>query len=113
GVHATLPSTCWIPRGSCWHRGGAGEEISVGSTQSSHRSHGHHNDRHGFDRRGGNDNHRGSNNNNNNSSSNNRHQGECRRAAGTCFKCGQASHLQKDCRKNTTTSTSGQADKKP
>nr|GFB22044.1 zinc finger, CCHC-type, retrotransposon Gag domain protein [Tanacetum cinerariifolium] len=42
-----------------------------------------------------------------------RHQGECRRAAGTCFKCGQAGHLQKDCKKNTTTSTSGQADKKP
>nr|GEW92146.1 hypothetical protein [Tanacetum cinerariifolium] len=42
-----------------------------------------------------------------------RHQGECRRAAGTCFKCGQAGHLQKDCRKNTTTSTTGRADKKP
>nr|GFC43186.1 putative reverse transcriptase domain-containing protein [Tanacetum cinerariifolium] len=42
-----------------------------------------------------------------------RHQGECRRAAGTCFKCGQAGHLQKDCKKNTTTSTSGQADRKP
>nr|GFC90007.1 hypothetical protein [Tanacetum cinerariifolium] len=42
-----------------------------------------------------------------------RHQGECRRAAGTCFKCGQAGHLQKDCKKNTTTSTSVQADKKP
>nr|GFB14751.1 hypothetical protein [Tanacetum cinerariifolium] len=42
-----------------------------------------------------------------------RHQGECRRAAGTCFKCGQAGHLQKDCRKNTTTSTFGHADKKP
>nr|GFA94301.1 hypothetical protein [Tanacetum cinerariifolium] len=39
--------------------------------------------------------------------------GECRRAAGTCFKCGQAGHLQKDCKKNTTASTSGQADKKP
>nr|GFC87739.1 putative reverse transcriptase domain-containing protein [Tanacetum cinerariifolium] len=39
--------------------------------------------------------------------------GECRRAAGTCFKCGQAGHLQKDCKKNATTSTSGQADKKP
>nr|GFD24556.1 hypothetical protein [Tanacetum cinerariifolium] len=25
-----------------------------------------------------------------------RHPGECRRAAGTCFKCGQAGHLQKD-----------------
>nr|GFD29785.1 hypothetical protein [Tanacetum cinerariifolium] len=32
---------------------------------------------------------------------------------GTCFKCGQAGHLQKDCKKNTTTSTSGQPDKKP
>nr|GFD21804.1 hypothetical protein [Tanacetum cinerariifolium] len=40
-----------------------------------------------------------------------RHPGECRRAAGTCFKCGQTSHLQKDCEKNTTVSTSGQADK--
>nr|GFD04948.1 putative reverse transcriptase domain-containing protein [Tanacetum cinerariifolium] len=35
------------------------------------------------------------------------------RAAGTCFKCGQAGHLQKDCKKNTTASSSGQADKKP
>nr|GFD10175.1 hypothetical protein [Tanacetum cinerariifolium] len=42
-----------------------------------------------------------------------RHLGECRQAAGTCFKCGQAGHLQKDCKKNTTASTSGQADKKP
>nr|GEY12480.1 hypothetical protein [Tanacetum cinerariifolium] len=42
-----------------------------------------------------------------------RHPGECRRAAGTCFKCGQTGHLQKDCKKNTAASTSGQADKKP
>nr|GEY49446.1 hypothetical protein [Tanacetum cinerariifolium] len=42
-----------------------------------------------------------------------RHLGECRRAVGTCFKCGQAGHLQKDCKKNTTASTSGQDDKKP
>nr|GFB24049.1 putative reverse transcriptase domain-containing protein [Tanacetum cinerariifolium] len=42
-----------------------------------------------------------------------RHPGECRRAAGTCFKCGQAGHLQKDCKKNTIASTSSQADKKP
>nr|GFC30711.1 hypothetical protein [Tanacetum cinerariifolium] len=42
-----------------------------------------------------------------------RHPGECHRAAGTCFKCVQAGHLQKDCKKNTTASTSGQADKKP
>nr|GFB68038.1 DNA-binding protein HEXBP-like [Tanacetum cinerariifolium] len=41
-----------------------------------------------------------------------RHPGECRRAAGTYFKCGQTGHLQKDCKKNTTASTSGQADKK-
>nr|GFC97995.1 hypothetical protein [Tanacetum cinerariifolium] len=42
-----------------------------------------------------------------------RHPGECRRAAGTCFKCGQVGHLQKDCKKNTTAGTHGQADKKP
>nr|GFC70953.1 hypothetical protein [Tanacetum cinerariifolium] len=42
-----------------------------------------------------------------------RHPGECRRATSTYFKCGQAGHLQKDCKKNTTTSTSRQADKKP
>nr|GFD38951.1 retrotransposon Gag protein [Tanacetum cinerariifolium] len=34
-----------------------------------------------------------------------RHPGECRQAAGTCFKCGQAGHLQKDCKKNTTAVT--------
>nr|GFC33547.1 hypothetical protein [Tanacetum cinerariifolium] len=42
-----------------------------------------------------------------------RHPGECRQAAGTCFKCGQIGHLHKDCKKNTAASTSGQADKKP
>nr|GFC14492.1 hypothetical protein [Tanacetum cinerariifolium] len=42
-----------------------------------------------------------------------RHPGECHRAAGTCLKCGQTGHLQKDYKKNTTASTSGQADKKP
>ncbi|GJZ99951.1 hypothetical protein Tco_0672502 [Tanacetum coccineum] len=42
-----------------------------------------------------------------------RHPGECRRTAGTCFKCGQAGHLQRDCKKNTGASSSGHADKKP
>nr|GEZ41569.1 eukaryotic translation initiation factor 4E [Tanacetum cinerariifolium] len=42
-----------------------------------------------------------------------KHPGECHQAAGTCFKCGQTGHLQKDCKKNTATSTYGQADKKP
>nr|GFB50898.1 hypothetical protein [Tanacetum cinerariifolium] len=36
-----------------------------------------------------------------------RHPGECLRAVGTCFKCGQTGHLQKDCKKNTAASTSG------
>nr|GFC22652.1 putative reverse transcriptase domain, aspartic peptidase domain protein [Tanacetum cinerariifolium] len=34
-------------------------------------------------------------------------------ATGTCFKCGQAGHLQKDHKKNTNASTYGLADKKP
>nr|GFC34150.1 hypothetical protein [Tanacetum cinerariifolium] len=89
----------------------SGDRHHPTSQQSSHRNHGHNNDRHGSDRRSGGDNHRSSNNNY--SGNNNRHPGECRRAAGTCFKCGQAGHLQKDCKKNTTASTSGQADKKP
>nr|GFB71072.1 hypothetical protein [Tanacetum cinerariifolium] len=108
----------------------SGDRHQPTTQQSSHRSHGHNNDRHGSDRRGGSDNHHSSNNNysgsNNRNSSNGRDQrnrghqsnrsansGECRRAAGTCFKCGQAGHLQKDCKMNTTASTSGQADKKP
>nr|GFC05057.1 zinc finger, CCHC-type, retrotransposon Gag domain protein [Tanacetum cinerariifolium] len=83
---------------------------AAGTEESSHRNYGHNNDRHGSDRRSGSDNHRS---NNNYSGSNNRHPGECRQAAGTCFKCGQAGNLQKDYKKNTTASTSGQDDKKP
>nr|GFC46703.1 hypothetical protein [Tanacetum cinerariifolium] len=79
----------------------SGDRHQPTTQQSSHRNHDHNHDRHGSDRRGGSDNHLNSNNNysgNNNS---------------TCFKCGQTGHLKKDCKKNTTTSTSGQADKKP
>nr|GFC96287.1 hypothetical protein [Tanacetum cinerariifolium] len=65
----------------------SGDRHQPTTQHSSHRNHSPNNDRHGSDRR------------------------ECRRAAGTCFKCGQAGHLQKDCKKNTTASTSGQADK--
>nr|GFC20619.1 hypothetical protein [Tanacetum cinerariifolium] len=117
----------------------SGDRHQPTSQQSSHRKHGHNNDRHRSDRRGGGDNHRSNNNyssNNNrnfdngrdeknrgqqsNRSANSvcttcgrRHPGECHRAVGTCFKSGQAGHLQKDYKKNTTASTSGQADKKP
>nr|GEZ18536.1 hypothetical protein [Tanacetum cinerariifolium] len=115
----------------------SGDRHQPTSQQSSHRNHGHNNDRHGSDRRGGGDNHRSSNNNysgNNNretgvssptdlpilsmgpsegysypvcTTCGRRHPGEYRRAAGTCFKCGQAGHLQKDCKKNTSAGTSG------
>nr|GFC12896.1 zinc finger, CCHC-type, retrotransposon Gag domain protein [Tanacetum cinerariifolium] len=130
----------------------SGDRHQPTTQQSSHRNHGHKNDRHGSDRRSGGDNHRSSNNNysgNNNRNFINghnqrnrgqqsnrsanygsqqsrgssegysypvcttcgrRHPGECRRAAGIYFKCGQAGHLQKDYKKDTTASTSGQAD---
>nr|GFC97633.1 hypothetical protein [Tanacetum cinerariifolium] len=67
----------------------SGDRHQPTTQQSSHMNHGHNNDRHGSDR------------------------SECHRAASTCFKCGQTGHLQKDCKKNTTASASGQADKKP
>nr|GFB87398.1 hypothetical protein [Tanacetum cinerariifolium] len=88
----------------------SGDRHQPTTQQSSHRNHSHNNDRHGSDRRGSGDNHRS---NNNYSGNNNRHPGGCHRAAGTCFKCGQTVHLQKDCKKNTAASTSSQADKKP
>nr|GFC25658.1 hypothetical protein [Tanacetum cinerariifolium] len=52
----------------------SGDRHPPTTQQSSHRNHGHNNDRHGSDRRGGGDNHRSSNNNysgNNNRSSGN------------------------------------------
>nr|GEX67098.1 hypothetical protein [Tanacetum cinerariifolium] len=56
----------------------SGDRLQPTSQQSSHRNHGHTNDRHGSDRRGGSDNHRSSNNNysgsNNRSSGNGRDQ---------------------------------------
>nr|GFD33256.1 hypothetical protein [Tanacetum cinerariifolium] len=61
----------------------SGDRHQPTSQQSSHRNHGHNNDRHGSDRRSGGDNHR----------SNNNYSGNCK--------------------KNTTASTSGQADKMP
>nr|GFA66044.1 hypothetical protein [Tanacetum cinerariifolium] len=117
----------------------SGDRHQPTSQQSSHRNHGHNNDRHESDRRGGGDNHRSSNNNYSATTGvssptdlpilsrgpsegysypvcttcGRRYLGECCRAAGTCFNCGQAGHLQKDCKKDTTASTSGQADKKP
>nr|GFC64477.1 hypothetical protein [Tanacetum cinerariifolium] len=52
----------------------SGDRHQPTSQQSSHRNHGHNNDRHGSDRRGGSDNHRSSNNNY--SGSNNRSSGK-------------------------------------
>nr|GFC43381.1 reverse transcriptase domain-containing protein [Tanacetum cinerariifolium] len=79
------------------------------SQQSSHRNHGHNNDRHGSDRRGGSDNHHSSNNNY--SGSNNRNFGYGRDHRNR----GQQSNrsTNSDCKKNTTASTYCQADKKP
>nr|GFC09692.1 hypothetical protein [Tanacetum cinerariifolium] len=86
----------------------SGDRHQLTTQQSSHRNHGYNNDRHKSDRRGGGDNHR-SNNNNNYSGNNNR----------LNFKSIRSSSTHKhdpnitDCKKNTTASTSGQADKKP
>nr|GFB53624.1 putative reverse transcriptase domain, aspartic peptidase domain protein [Tanacetum cinerariifolium] len=87
----------------------SGDRNQPTTQQSSHRNHGDNNDRHGSDRNSGN----GRDQRNRGQQSNRSANSECRRAAGTCFKCGQIGHLQKDCKKNTTASTSGQADKKP
>nr|GFB76760.1 hypothetical protein [Tanacetum cinerariifolium] len=57
------------------HRQKSGDRHQPTSQQSSHRNHGHNNDRHGSDRRGGGDNHRS---NNNYSGNNNRNFGNGR-----------------------------------
>nr|GEZ95994.1 hypothetical protein [Tanacetum cinerariifolium] len=54
----------------------SGDRHQPTTQQSSHRNHGHNNDRHGSDRRGGSDNHRSSNNNY--SGNNNRNSGNGR-----------------------------------
>nr|GFC48113.1 uncharacterized protein [Tanacetum cinerariifolium] len=106
----------------------SGDRHQPTSQQRSHRSHGHHNDRHGSDRRGGGIPvmdvtretgvisltdlpilSRGPSEGYSYpvcTTCGRRHPGECRRDAGTCFKCGQAGHLQKDCKKNPTAGTS-------
>nr|GFA99088.1 putative reverse transcriptase domain, aspartic peptidase domain protein [Tanacetum cinerariifolium] len=56
-----------------YHEQRSGDRHQPTSQQSSHKSHGHHNDRHRSDRRGGSDNQR--NSNNNYSGSNNRNSG--------------------------------------
>nr|GFD14028.1 hypothetical protein [Tanacetum cinerariifolium] len=92
----------------------SGDRHQPTSQQSSHRNHGHSNDRHGSDRRSGSQQSRGPSEGYSYpvcTACGRRHPGECRRAADTFFKCSQAGHLQKDCKKNTTASTSGQADK--
>nr|GFB44465.1 putative reverse transcriptase domain, aspartic peptidase domain protein [Tanacetum cinerariifolium] len=82
----------------------SGDRHQPTSQQSSHRNHGHNNDRHGSDRRGSQQS-RGPSEGYSYpvcTTCGRRHPGECRRAAGTCFKYGQAGHLHKDCKKNTT-----------
>nr|GFC27222.1 hypothetical protein [Tanacetum cinerariifolium] len=92
--------------------------------QSSPRNHGHNNDRHASDRRGGGDNHRSNNNysgNNNMSFGNGRDQRnrgqQSNRPVNSGFQQSRGPSegysYPKDCKKNTAASTSGQADKKP
>nr|GFC24789.1 hypothetical protein [Tanacetum cinerariifolium] len=88
----------------------SGDRHQPTTQQSSHRNHGHHNDRHGSDRNSGNGRDQRNRGQQSNRSANSGNSLECCRAAGTYFKCGQTGHLQKDCKKNTTASTSGQAD---
>nr|GFD17225.1 hypothetical protein [Tanacetum cinerariifolium] len=74
--------------------------------QSSHRNHGHNNDRHGSDRRGGSDNRISNNYSGNNNMLN-------FKSIWSSSTLKHDPNITKDCKKNTTASTSGQADKKP
>ncbi|GKF91315.1 zinc finger, CCHC-type, retrotransposon gag domain protein [Tanacetum coccineum] len=104
----------------------SGDRYQSDTQQNNYRSHDQKNNRQGSDKQGGGGNYR-NNNNNNYSRDNNRNSGarrdqrnkgsqqsrvpsECLRAAGTCFKCGQAGHLQRDCKKNIGASLSGHVD---
>ncbi|GJX43410.1 putative reverse transcriptase domain-containing protein [Tanacetum coccineum] len=107
----------------------SGDRYQSATQQNSYRGHDQKNDRQGSDRQGGGGHaisHRSTNSDSQQSrvpsegythpvcnTCGRRHPGECRRAAGTCFKCGQAGHLQRDCKKNIGASSSGHADKKP
>nr|GEZ47659.1 hypothetical protein [Tanacetum cinerariifolium] len=102
----------------------SGDRHQPTTQQSSHRNHGHNNDRHGSDRRGGDDNHHNNNNysgNNNRSADNGRDQRnrgqQSNRPVNSDFQQSRGPSegysYPKDCKMNTTASTSGQADKKP
>nr|GEY73350.1 zinc finger, CCHC-type, retrotransposon Gag domain protein [Tanacetum cinerariifolium] len=102
----------------------SGDQHQPTTQQSSHRNHGHNNERHGSDWRGGGDNHRSNNNysgNKNKSSGNRRDQRNRGQHSTRPLNSGfqqsrgpsEGYSYPKDCKKNTTASTSGQADKKP
>ncbi|GJV90442.1 putative nucleotidyltransferase, ribonuclease H [Tanacetum coccineum] len=95
----------------------SGDRYQSATQQNNYRGHDQKNDRQGSDRQGGGgilvlDATKGTEVSNPTDLPT-RNPGECRRAAGTCFKCGQAGHLQRDCKKNIGASSSGHADKKP
>nr|GEZ09229.1 hypothetical protein [Tanacetum cinerariifolium] len=101
----------------------SGDRHQPTTQQSSHRNHGHNNDRYGSDRRGSDDNHCSNNNySGNNRSAGNGHDQRNRgqqsnRPVNSYFQQSKGPSegysYPKDCKKNTTASTSGHANKKP